>query len=87
MSSMITRDIRAFVSRDWDAVRAAKDRYWAHRIRSLGPAEGLRVADELRRQVLARQPGWPPAAERSADIAAHARLVELLRRGSRSRCR
>jgi hypothetical protein len=79
---VITRDIRAYVSRDWDAARIAKDQYWAARIRRLGPGEGLRIADELRRQVLAQQPDWPSAAERSEDLAAHARLAERLRRAS-----
>jgi hypothetical protein len=77
---MITRDIRAYVDRDWDAARAAKDLYWAARIRRLGPGEGFRIADELRRQVLAQQPGWPSSAERGRDLAAHARLAELLQR-------
>ena len=80
MTPMITRDIHDYVGRDWDAARAAKDRYWAARIRRLGPGEGLRVADELRRQVLAQQPGWPSSTERSADLAAHVRLAELLQR-------
>ncbi|HXT19739.1 MAG TPA: hypothetical protein VN923_03225 [Thermoanaerobaculia bacterium] len=84
---MITRDIQAYMSRDWEAVRAAKDRYWAQQVRVLGPAEGLRAADELRRQVLALHPSWPSPADRSADLAAHARLAELLRRADRSRRR
>jgi len=84
MSPVITRDIQAYMSRDWDAVRAWKDRYWAERIRALGPAEGLRVADELRRHVHALHPDWPTPADRSADLVAHLRLAELLRRADRS---
>ena len=87
MSVVITRDIQAYMSRDWDAVRAAKDQYWAERVRALGPAEGLRVADELRRHVRALHPDGPTPADRSADLAAHVRLVELLRRADRSRRR
>ena len=63
---MITRDIRAFVDRDWALARRAKDEYWGERIARLGAAEGLRIADELRRQALARDPNWPSAAERDA---------------------
>jgi hypothetical protein len=81
---VITRDIQAYMARDWEAVRAAKDRYWAERIRRLGPAEGLRIADELRRHVVALHPDWPTPADRSADLAAHVRLAELLRRADRS---
>ena len=53
---VITRDLNAFVTRDWEAVRRAKDEYWAERIARLGPLEGFRIADELRRQVLLLNP-------------------------------
>jgi hypothetical protein len=49
---VITRGIREFVARDWLAVREAKDAYWGERIARLGPGEGFRIADELRRQAL-----------------------------------
>lgn len=77
---MVTRGIREFVARDWAAARAAKDRYWAERIARLGPIEGLRIADELRRQVLLQNPDWPSAADRRQDLAAHVALSERLRR-------
>ena len=77
---VITRGIRGYVSRDWAAARDAKDDYWAERIARLGPIEGLRIADELRRQILSRNPDWPTAEDREADLRAHARLAELLRR-------
>ena len=80
---MDLRGIQEYVSRDWDAVRLAKDRYWADRIHRLGAAEGLRVGDELRRQVLVLHPGWPSRADREADLAHHVRLAELLRRVGR----
>lgn len=85
MEAVITRDIEGYVSRDWASVRAAKDDYWAARIRRLGPGEGLRVADELRRQVLLQTPAWPSAQERADDLAAHVRLAELWRRADHSR--
>jgi hypothetical protein len=78
---MITRDLEAFVRRDWEAVRRAKDEYWAERIARLGPDEAFRIADELRRQAL-QNPSWPDAEERRQDIAAHARLSETLRRAA-----
>ena len=80
---MDVRDIQAYVSRDWDAARLAKDRYWADRIHRLGAAEGLRVGDELRRQVLTLHPWWPSQADREADLAHHVKLAELLRRVGR----
>jgi hypothetical protein len=81
----ITRGIRAFVDRDWAAVRENKDAYWAERIARLGPVEGLRMADQLRRQVLLRHPDWPDAGLREDDLLAHARLAERFRRASPTR--
>ena len=82
---VITRGIREFVSRDWGAARENKDAYWGERISRLGPVEGLRVADDLRRQVLLRDPAWPDAALRRADLSSHVRLAELLRRAGPAR--
>ena len=79
---MITRGIREFVSRDWAAARRGKDAYWADRIARLGPLEGLRVADELRRQALAQDPAWPDAALRREDLRCHVRLAGLFRRAA-----
>jgi hypothetical protein len=84
---VITRGIREFVARDWGAVRAAKDRYWGERIGRLGPLEGLRIAEELRRQALLRNPGWPDHERRSEDLNAHVRLTQLFRRASAARRR
>ncbi len=81
---MITRGIRAFVDRDWERVRRAKDAYWAERIARLGAAEGFRVADELRRQALLNDPAWPHPDDRASDLAAHVCLSALLRRADRT---
>jgi hypothetical protein len=86
MTTSVTLGIAEFVAREWSAARAAKDDYWAARIRRLGPAEGLRIADELRRQMLAIDPQWPSEAERRHDLADHHRMAELLRRADRARC-
>jgi hypothetical protein len=82
---VITRGIREFVGRDWTAVRESKDAYWAARIERLGPIEGLRIADELRRQMLLHNPAWPDARLREDDVLAHARLAQLLQRASPTR--
>lgn len=83
---MITRGIREFVARDWNAVRENKDLYWAERIERLGPVEGLRIADELRRQMILRNPEWPDQRLRDDDLLAHARLAQLFQRASPTRC-
>lgn len=85
MTTSVTQGIAEFVARDWSAVRAAKDDYWAARIRRLGPQEGLRIADELRRQMLAIDPQWPSEAERRRDLASHHRVAKLFRRADRAR--
>ena len=77
---MITRNIRAFMSRDWRRARDAKDDWWAERVRRLGPAEAFRIADELRRQALLQHPDWPDAASRADDLRHHVHLAELFAR-------
>ena len=85
--SVITSGIREFMSRDWRAVREAKDAYWGERIARLGPLEGLRVAEELRRQVIAQDASWPCPADRREDLVAHVRLSELFHRAGSRRSR
>lgn len=82
---MITRGIREFVARDWDAARENKELYWGERIARLGAIEGLRVAEELRRQMLRRDPGWPGAETRQADVRFHTTLAERFRRAGATR--
>lgn len=82
---MITRGIRAFMARDWQGARDAKDDWWAERVGRLGPAEALRIADELRRQVLLQHPDWPDAESRADDLRHHVRLAELFVRADATR--
>ena len=82
---MITDGIRAFMARDWQRARDAKDAYWAERIRRLGPVEGIRIADELRRQALLQHPDWPDAASRRDDLSHHVRISELFVRADAAR--
>ena len=84
---MITRGIREYVSRDWEAVRENKDAYWGERILRLGPGEGFRIAEELRRQALQQDPTWPDAARLDEDLQSHVRVARLLRRASPTRSR
>jgi hypothetical protein len=80
--TVITRGIREYMSRDWDRVRRAKDEYWGERITRLGPREGFRIGEELRRQALSLDPRWPSPDDRRLDFEAHVRLAELLHRAS-----
>jgi hypothetical protein len=80
MTNDLTRGLAAYMARDWAAALAAKDNYWAARIRRLGAREGVRIADELRRAMLAIDSQWPSEEERRADFEHHVRMAELLRR-------
>ena len=82
---VITSGIREFMARDWRAVREAKDAYWGARVARLGPREGFRIADELRRQAILQDAGWPWPAERREDLLAHVRLSECFHRASSTR--
>ena len=68
------------MARDWQSARDAKDAYWAKRVQRLGPLEAMRIADELRRQVLLQHPDWPDAASRHDDLRHHVRMTELFAR-------
>lgn len=85
MHAVIARNIRDYVSREWASARRAKDLYWRDRIERLGPAEGLRIAEQLRLQAIAQHPAWPSPAERHEDLRAHVRLAECFRRASAAR--
>jgi hypothetical protein len=87
MAAMVTRGIREFMARPWDARRDDKDRYWAERIVQLGAAEGFRIAGELGRQARLVDPEWPRPDDRDRDLASHVRLAELFRRADAAGCR
>jgi len=73
-------DVLPFVTRDWARVAEAKAAFWSERKRQLGAAEGVRISDELRRQVVAMRPGWPDPAARALDLEAHIALSDRMRR-------
>jgi hypothetical protein len=81
--SPTTRDpaaLLAFVHRDWSSASRSKDLYWRDWKRLHGPAGGIRMAEELRLQVLQARPDWPSPRERLADLAMHLRVIDALRR-------
>ncbi|MCK6553531.1 hypothetical protein L6Q96_02925 [Candidatus Binatia bacterium] len=74
--------LRAFASRDWEAIAASKRRHWAHALRSRGPEALFQVALRLRDHARALQPDWPTAHERARDLADHIELKQLLDRAA-----
>lgn len=70
---------------DYDAAERVRTEYWVERLRRLGPAESLRVAEELRRHVRTLRPDWPDRREREADLATHMAVHEALSRARRHR--
>jgi hypothetical protein len=79
-------DLRSYVQRDWALLAELKQAQWLAQ-RRLGPALAMRIADDLRRQVRAARPDWPSDEERAADLEAHIRVGEILRRASPPRQR
>lgn len=63
-------DVRAYVERDWAAVREAKRAYWRDRSKRAGLSELLAVAEQMR----------IPSTEqaREADLKTHARVAAIL---------
>lgn len=72
--------LRAFAQRDWASLERDQERYWRDQKAREGPAACIRVADQLRRQVIAVRPDWPSERERREDLAMHLRLIDVIRR-------
>lgn len=70
----------AFATRDWAEIERRKRRWIAEQQASLTPAEALAMGDALRNHALAVHPDWPTPEMRRADLEAHVRLCEMLRR-------
>ncbi len=77
---MRKEDLVAFARRDWSRIAAAKDAYWADRKQRMAADDALRLGDALRQQVLTLRSDWPTDEQRLEDLAAHVRLMEMLRR-------
>jgi hypothetical protein len=78
-------DVARLAHRDWDAVDASKTEQWLHERQRRGIPWCLRIAEELRRQVVRQRAEWPSAEERETDLATHVRVSEALRRVARAR--
>ena len=77
---MRREDVLSYLRRDRSLVDASRVAFWSQRARAYGPADGIRVADELRRECIALHPDWPSREDRAADLANHERVSALLRR-------
>jgi hypothetical protein len=74
-------DLRRFIDLvDYRAAQRDKELYWRDWKKKHGPAAGIRIADELRRQVIAQRPSFPSDQERREDLEAHVREIEAFRR-------
>jgi hypothetical protein len=77
---MVTREnLRLFLDRPWDELRAAKDRSTAATARKRGTAFALRMAEELNEMAPP-----PTAEERAADLASHIRVRKIFDRAYRN---
>ena len=77
---MRKEDLIAFARRDWDAVAALKQRWWAEQKSRMTPEQALEVGDELRDHVREVRGDWPTDEDRRNDLACHSRISEMLRR-------
>jgi hypothetical protein len=77
--------LRAFALRDRRVIQPSRDDHWQKSKLESGPAESVRVAEELRAHIRLIHPEWPTPADRRDDLEAHVRVSEALRRVSRRR--
>ena len=81
MPCMDPAAIRAYASRDWQALGASKRAYWAERHRREGATATLQASQALLAE-MRRRPDYPTPVEREVDLAAHVRLRGLLDRAA-----
>jgi hypothetical protein len=79
---MDPRDVQAFVKRDWVAVRAAKEAYWAREFAAKGSAATFAASEALWRHMRLIRPDWPTDEERQEDLAHHVALKALIDRAA-----
>lgn len=79
IEGMDASDIARFAGRDWDVLAQLKADYWASLRAGEGAADGLLVADELRRYAQSLHPDWPSDEDRRADLETHVRVSAALR--------
>ncbi|MCX4247416.1 hypothetical protein [Paraliomyxa miuraensis] len=72
--------LRAFRSRDWMAVREAKEQFWVEQQLRQGPLAALVMSAGLWEHARALDPTWPGAEQRAEDLAHHVELAERIRR-------
>lgn len=67
-------DIRAYAQRDWQLLHESKIRAWEQIKATRGLGAALRAVETLRRVARKRDPSWPSAADRQADLETHIRV-------------
>jgi len=72
--------LRARIQCDFARLRESKRDQWRARIERGGAAEALRISEELRNWMSARDPSWPTQQERDEDFETHVRVAEALAR-------
>jgi hypothetical protein len=78
--AMSTGEFVLALRRNASVLDRSKALYWRNYKRTHGEAEGIRIADELRRQVASQRTNWPSPREREEDHAAHLRVLDALER-------
>ena len=76
---MTTLDANTFLRRDWEKLRAHKERAWAAIKAERGVDAAVLAAESLRLAARAHAPGWPGEAARRSDLETHIRVARALR--------
>ena len=77
--------MKAYATRPWLGVVAAKQRYWEDELRRRGPQAAFEAAQALWAHMRMLRPDWPSDEERRIDLAHHLELKRALERVARAR--
>ena len=81
-ADMDPAELRSYLSRDWNAIAAAKRTYWADRYRREGAEATMAASQALLREMRELRPDFPTSDDRCTDLDAHVRLKALLERAA-----
>ena len=77
--------MKAYATRPWLRMKAAKQRYWEEELRRRGPQAAFEAAQALWAHMRMLRPDWPSDEERRVDLAHHLELKRALERVSGAR--
>lgn len=79
---MESKDLRAFVRRDWALKEDLKRGYWAERYAVEGPEATLAASAAMWEHLRQLCPSWPTPEDRAEDLRHHLDFIDKLRRAA-----